>query len=119
MKTSKSPHSKNKPQVLLRLSATMNIMPISHSHECTKTRPGRQSKSISSSAQFVDPEKYFSHPSLSYLLFSTAILKLKLGLQIGGRVLIATNKSNYLANQKHGAINKYDDCIYQTVPGLF
>ncbi len=59
MKTSKSPHSKNKPQVLLRLSATMNIMPISHSHECTKTRPGRQSKSISSSAQYVDPEKIF------------------------------------------------------------
>jgi hypothetical protein len=57
MKTSKSPHSKNKPQVLLRLSATMNIMPISH--ECTKTRPGRQSKSISSSAQYVDPEKIF------------------------------------------------------------
>jgi hypothetical protein len=56
-------------------------------------------------------KKYFSLPRFSYF-FPPPYVKLKWGLKIGGRVLIATNKSNYLANQKHGAINKYDDCIY-------
>ncbi len=61
-----------------------------------------KSKSISSDAQDVAPQKYFSHPSFSYLLFFQPHLppiKLKLGLQIGGRVLIATHleQSNYLA----------------------
>jgi hypothetical protein len=34
----------------------------------------------------------------------------KLGLELGGRILIGTHfdKSNYLANEKHGVFNKYD-----------
>jgi hypothetical protein len=54
-------------------------------------------------------KKYFSHPSLSD--FSpTPPIKLKLGVQIGGRLLIATHlyQSKYLANQKQGAANEYD-----------
>jgi hypothetical protein len=47
-------------------------------------------------------QKYFSHPSLVIYFFPTTQLKLKLGLQIGGRLLIATHlyQSNYLANQQ-------------------
>ncbi len=42
--------------------------------------------------------------------FPTTPIKLKLGLQICGRLLIATHldQSNYLDNQKQGAVNKYD-----------
>jgi hypothetical protein len=42
--------------------------------------------------------------------FPTPPIKLKLGLQIGGRLLMAIrlDQSNYLANQKQGAINKYN-----------
>jgi hypothetical protein len=38
----------------------------------------------------------------SYLLFTTSSMKLKLELQIGGRLLVATHleQSNYLANQQ-------------------
>jgi hypothetical protein len=54
----------------------------------------------------------FSHPSFSYkLLFPTPPIKLKLGLQEGGRLLIATHLDqwNYLPNQKHqGAVDKHD-----------
>jgi hypothetical protein len=58
-------------------------------------------KSLSSSAQYVTLQKYYSHPSSSYLLGKTTPIKLKLGLQIGGRLLIATylDQLNYLANQ--------------------
>jgi hypothetical protein len=38
----------------------------------------------------------------------------KLGLELGGKLLIGTHldESNYLANEKHGAINKYNlDCV--------
>jgi hypothetical protein len=62
----------------------------------------RRHKSISSSAQYVTLQKYFSHPSFGYLLFPSPPIKLKLGLQMGGRLLIAAhlNQSNYLANQQ-------------------
>jgi hypothetical protein len=43
-------------------------------------------KSLSSSAQYVTSQKYFSHPSSSYLLGKTRPIKLKLGLQIGCRL---------------------------------
>ncbi len=58
--------------------------------------------------------KYFSHPSFSYLLFPTPPISLKMGLQIGGRLLVATHldQSNYLANQKQGAVNKYDLTVF-------
>jgi len=47
-------------------------------------------------------QKYFSHLSLVTFFFPTPPIKLKLGLQIGGRLLIATHldKSNYLTNQQ-------------------
>jgi hypothetical protein len=55
--------------------------------------------SISSGAQYVTLQKYFSHPSFVIYFFPTPAIKL--GLQIDGRLLIATHldQSNYLANQ--------------------
>jgi hypothetical protein len=62
-----------------------------------------------------DPAKIFLM-SKFYLLtfFQPHPIKLKLGLQIGGRLLIATHlePSNYLANQKQGAANKYDLTVF-------
>jgi hypothetical protein len=59
-------------------------------------------ESISRGAQYVTPQKYFSHPRFSYLLFPNLTHKTKLGLQIGGRLLIANHldQSNLLAHQK-------------------
>ncbi len=59
-------------------------------------------KSISSSAQYVPLQKYFSHPSLVIYLFPTPSIKLKLGLQKGWRLLIAKHmdQSLWFANQK-------------------
>jgi hypothetical protein len=59
-------------------------------------------KSISSSAQYLTLQKHFSHLSLVIYFFPTPPIKLKLGLQVGGRPLIATHldQSNYLANQQ-------------------
>ncbi len=73
----------------------------------------RISYSIASSVQYMTLEKYFSHLSCSYLLFSNPI-KLKLGLQIGGRLQIAThlNQSNYLANQEQGVVSKYSLTVF-------
>jgi hypothetical protein len=58
-------------------------------------------------------QKKFLHPSFSYF-FPTPPIKLKLGLQIGGRLLIAKHldQSNYLANQKQGAVNKYNLTVF-------
>jgi hypothetical protein len=49
--------------------------------------------------------------------FSTPPIKLKLGLQVGGRLLLATDldQSSYLANQKQGAVNKYDLIVFITL----
>jgi hypothetical protein len=49
--------------------------------------------------------------------FPTLPIKLKLGLQVGGRLLLATHldQSNYLANQKQGAVNKYDLIVFITL----
>jgi hypothetical protein len=44
--------------------------------------------------------------------FPAPSINLKLGLRVGGRLLIATYQSNYLPNQKHGAINKYDLTLF-------
>jgi hypothetical protein len=57
-------------------------------------------ESIPSSAQYMAMQKYFSHPCLVIYFFPTPPIKLKLGLQIGGRLLIATHQdqSNYLAD---------------------
>jgi hypothetical protein len=58
--------------------------------------------SIFSSAQYVTLQNYFWHPRLVIYFFPTPPIKLKLGLQIGGRPLIAAHldQSNYLANQQ-------------------
>jgi hypothetical protein len=58
-------------------------------------------KSLSSSAQYVTLQKYFSHPSSSCLLGKTKPIKLILRLQIGGRLPIATylDQLNYVANE--------------------
>jgi hypothetical protein len=44
---------------------------------------------MSSNAQYVTLQKYFSYPSLVIYLFPTPPIELKLGLQIGGRLVIA------------------------------
>jgi hypothetical protein len=68
---------------------------------------GEGPKSISSGAQYVTLAKIFfiSHPSLVMYSFATPRIKLKLGQQIGGGLLIAnhTDESLWWANQKHWA----------------
>jgi hypothetical protein len=61
--------------------------------------------SISSSALYATLQKNFSHPSLFISFTPTPPVKLILGLQIGGRLLIANHldQSLWLANQKQGA----------------
>jgi hypothetical protein len=46
--------------------------------------------------------------------FPTPPIKLKLGQRVEERLLIATHldQSNYLANQKQGAVNKYDLTVF-------
>jgi len=46
--------------------------------------------------------------------FRTPHIKLKLGLEVVGRLQIATHsdQSNYLANQKQAAVNKYDVTVF-------
>jgi hypothetical protein len=70
--------------------------------------------SISTNAQYVTRQKYFSHPSLGYNFFPTLPIKLKLGLKVAGTLQIATHldQSNYLANQKQGEVNKYDLIVF-------
>jgi hypothetical protein len=46
---------------------------------------------ISRGAWDLTLQKYFSHPSLVIYLFPNLPIKLKLGLEIGGRQLIATH----------------------------
>ncbi len=56
------------------------------------------------------PCKNISHIQVFVTNFlPTPSIKLKLGLQVGGRLLIATHldQSNYPANQKQGAVHKY------------
>jgi hypothetical protein len=59
--------------------------------------------SISSSAQYVTLQKYFSYPSLVIYCLATPPIKLKLGEQVGGDLLIASNldQSLWSTNQKH------------------
>ncbi len=55
-----------------------------------------------SGAQYVTMQKYFSHPSLIIYFFLTPPIKIKLGLQIVGRLLIETHldQSHTLANRQ-------------------
>jgi hypothetical protein len=47
-------------------------------------------QSIFNGAQYVTLQKYFSHPSLVIYFFPNSPIRLKLGLQTRGRLLIAT-----------------------------
>ncbi len=61
------------------------------------------------------PHKNISHIQVLVIYFSpTWPIKLKLGLQIGGRLLIATHldQSNSLAHQKQGAVSKYNLTVF-------
>jgi hypothetical protein len=64
-----------------------------------------KSRSISSSAQYAILQKIISHPSLVIYFFATPPIKLKLGHQIGGGLLMANHLNRLLqwANQKHSA----------------
>ncbi len=65
----------------------------------------KSSKNISIAAQYTTLHEYFSHPSsVFFVFFPTAAIKLKLGLQIGGRILMATDVdgSNYVVNEQPG-----------------
>jgi len=66
---------------------------------------------LSTNAQYVTLQTYFGHPS-----FTTLPIKLKLGLQIGGRLLITTHldQSNYITTnqKKQGAVQKYDLTLF-------
>jgi hypothetical protein len=65
-------------------------------------------------------KKNISHIQVLVTCLSpTPPIKLKLGLQIGERLLIATHldKSNYLANLKQKVVNQYDlTCVYKRAP---
>jgi hypothetical protein len=61
------------------------------------------------------PSKHVSHIKVLVTNFlPTPPIRLKPGLQVGGRLLIANHldQSNYLTNQKHGAVNKYDLTVF-------
>jgi len=66
-------------------------------------------QSISTNTQYVIFQKYFSHPSFSYLtFFPTPPIKLKLGLQAGQRLLTAnpcTNQTIYPIRNTEQSIN--------------
>jgi hypothetical protein len=66
-----------------------------------------------------DPAKIISHIQvLVTSFFPTPPIKLKLWLEVGGRLVIATHldQSNYLGNQKQGALNKL--CNFYRVQAL-
>jgi hypothetical protein len=60
-------------------------------------------KNISSYAQYVTVQEYFSHPSSVFYFLPTPPIKLR--LQMSGRLLIANHpdQSLWLANQEQGA----------------
>jgi hypothetical protein len=62
----------------------------------------------------MEPSKNISHIQV---LVSNSTSKLKLGQQIGERLLIATHleESNHLPNQKQAAVKKYDFTVFITV----
>ncbi len=62
-------------------------------------------KSIPTGAHYMSLRKYFSHPSLVVYSLATPPIKLKLGQQIGGGLLIANHLDRSLswANNKHWA----------------
>jgi hypothetical protein len=77
-------------------------------------------KSISTNAHY--ETRKISHTQLLVTkFFPTPPVNLRLGVQVGGRLLIANylDQSNYLTNQKHGAINKCDLTVFFTLFQVF
>ncbi len=70
------------------------------------------SQSISTNAQYVTLQTYFSHPSFQLLtfFFPTPPIKLKLGLQVGGRLTTNSNPlgSIKLSTQSETGSSKYN-----------
>ncbi len=62
----------------------------------------------------MEPSKNISHIQV---LVSNSTSKLKLGQQIGERLLIATHleEPNHLPNQKQAAVKNYDFTVFITV----
>jgi hypothetical protein len=79
---------------------------LQHAWACIKSRQQMVEalglyKSISSGAQYVTLPKYFSHPSLVMYSFATPPIKLKLGQQIGGGLLIVNRLDHFPARNWH------------------
>jgi hypothetical protein len=64
-------------------------------------------KSISNGAQYVTLQKYFSHPSLVIYFLSTPTIKLMLGYQIGGGLLIANHLDQSLIRNTEQQVKSY------------
>jgi len=71
-----------------------------------------QTTSISSSTQYVTLRKYFSHPSLVLYFFATPPIKLKLGQQIGGGLLIANQWTNHYDGPIRNTEQQLDHIYY-------
>jgi hypothetical protein len=72
--------------------------------------------SITSRAPYMILQNYFSHPSLViYFLLLNPTIKLKLGLQIGERLLIATIWTNRYDSPIENREQQSDQCILTLV----
>jgi hypothetical protein len=71
-------------------------------------------ESISNGAQYVTPQKYFSHPSFSYLLFPNLTHKTKTGTANRWEITNSNplDQSNSLAHQKQGAVSKNNLTVF-------
>jgi len=76
---------------LLTLSNPLDLAYPSLNRPLQQHNPFALHKSISSCAHYVTLQKYFSRPSLVIYFFATPPIKLKLGQQIGGGLLIANH----------------------------
>jgi hypothetical protein len=76
-----------------------------------KTIASVKHKNISSSPWYVPLQEYLSHPSLVIYFFTTPPIKLKLGLQIGGRLLIANHLDHHcgwpIRNREQHSVHIY------------
>ncbi len=72
------------------------VMPLAHILKFIKENP------VSTGAQYVTLQNYFSHPNLLVYIFATSPIKLKLGQEIGGGPIIANHLDQSLcwANEK-------------------
>jgi hypothetical protein len=71
-------------------------------------------KSISNGAQYVTLQKYFSHPSLVIYFLSTPTIKLMLGYQIGGGLLIANHLDQSLIRNTEQQVKSYFRTLFSS-----